>query len=184
MTHDGGVAAAKIVIKDFSWFVEIFAPNPANQLFVADQMLWEIPAELIYKERTVFSKRILNDGTWAFELGIQSGKNILSWVIFCFMETKKLDEQIRDISAFDWLPVSSAVCLLGSDIYLDSRMGFDYPSTFFQESFYEIEILFPKHTENRAIKPFIDINSIRRIYFFKVFGIRNQKPILQHNQLV
>ena len=137
LRHDNGVAAAKVVIKDISWFVEIFATNPAIQPLIAIQMLWEFPAELNYEERTVFSKKKLNDGTRVFHLGIQSGKNIPSCAILAFMEIRKFDEQIRDFSAFDWLPVSSAVCILGSDSYLDSRTGFDYPSFYFQERFYE-----------------------------------------------
>ena len=34
---------------------------------------------------------------------------------------------------------------------------------------------FPKQTEYRALKPFIDITSIRRNYLFNVFDISNRK---------
>ena len=40
--RDNGVAAAKDVMSDISWFVKIFTPNFDNQQLVADQMLVRI----------------------------------------------------------------------------------------------------------------------------------------------
>ena len=52
-----------------------------------------------------------------FELGIESSKNIPSWIIVGFMADEKFDSQLQDNSVFDWLPISQAVCRLGSDRY-------------------------------------------------------------------
>ena len=79
------VANAKVVIKDIAWYIEKYIPNLDNQQLVADQLLSETPTELYYEERSEFRKKITNNGLWTFELGIESGKNIPSWVIIGFM---------------------------------------------------------------------------------------------------
>ena len=91
-------ANAKIVIKDIAWYVEKFTPNIDNQQLVASQLLDEIPTELYYEERTVFRKKIANNGLWTFELGIGSSKNVPSWIIVGFMKDEKFDSQIHDNS--------------------------------------------------------------------------------------
>ena len=73
-------------------------------------MLSEVSTELYYQEGSSFRKRIVEFRTRTFELGIESGKNISSWVIVGFMESDKIYEQSHVNSVFDWLPVSSAVC--------------------------------------------------------------------------
>ena len=56
------------------------------------------------------------------------------------MESDNFDEQTRDYSASDCLPILSAVCRLGSDIIPDSYMKFDCPRKTFHEGYYGIEI--------------------------------------------
>ena len=111
---------AKIAIRIFAGYVEKITPTLDNQQSVADQMLSKTPTELYYEERTVFRKRFKNAGTWELQLGIESGKNILSFVIIACMENDKFGSQTHDNSAFFWLPMSSAVCRLGSERYLDN----------------------------------------------------------------
>ena len=103
-------------------------------------MLSDIPTALCFEERTVFRQRILVNGYWTFELGIESGKILSSWVIVRFADSDEFDEETRNNSAC--LPVSSAVCRLGSDRYPDNSRIFDYPRTNFYEDFYEVEISF------------------------------------------
>ena len=42
------------------------------------------------------------------------------------MENDKFDEETRNNPAFDWLPVSTAICRLRSDRDLDNSRRFDY----------------------------------------------------------
>ena len=94
-------------------------------------MLSKIPTDLYYEERTVFRRRINNAGTWEMQLSIENGGNITSYMIMPFMENDKFDSQRHDNSVFDWLPVSSAVCRLGSERYTDNYMNFDFSKTIF-----------------------------------------------------
>ena len=69
-------------------------------------------------------------------------KNNLLFVIIAFMKNDNLDSQRHDNSVFDRLPVSSAVCRLGSEKYPVNYLNFDCSRTNFQEGFYGIEIFF------------------------------------------
>ena len=86
----------------------------------------------------------------------------------------KIDEQTRDNFISDWLPVSSAVCRLGSDRTSDKDMKFDYPRKTFPETFYGI-IFFPKRPGSRAIKSHLDIITLKQNCNFYVIDISNRK---------
>ena len=58
--------------------------------------------------------------------------NITSWVIVGYLEIDKLDDKI-DVSAFGWLPVSSAVHRFGNERRLDNCMNFEHPKDKLQE---------------------------------------------------
>ena len=66
-------------------------------------------------KNALFLEKSFNNGTCTSELGLESRKILPAWFIVGFMESNKFDEQTRDISAVDWLLVSSAVCRLGID---------------------------------------------------------------------
>ena len=76
--------------------------------------------EVYYEECTNFRRKINNGRRWEMQLGIESGTNIPSFVIIAFMENDKFDSQRHDSFVFDWLPVSTAVCRLGSERYSDN----------------------------------------------------------------
>ena len=59
---NSGFQGARVVIKEISWYVEIYTPNLENQQLVADQMVSEIPTEFYYEQRTVF-RRVPNSST-------------------------------------------------------------------------------------------------------------------------
>ena len=52
--RDNGVDAAKINIKDISWYIPHYTPSMGNQQLVMDQILDKDPTEIFYTERTVF----------------------------------------------------------------------------------------------------------------------------------
>ena len=56
--RDNGVDAAKIVIKDISWYIPHYVPSLENQQLVMDQILDKDPTEIFYTERTVFRKDV------------------------------------------------------------------------------------------------------------------------------
>ena len=123
--RDNGVDAAKINIKDISWYIPHYTPSMENQQLVMDQILDKDPTELYYMERIVFRKDVNTNNNWTFELG-NSGESTPTFVIVGFQARNKVDSQTHDNAIFDRLTVSNAVCKIGSEKYPDDGIECDY----------------------------------------------------------
>ena len=121
--------AAKIDIKDISWYIPHYVPSLQNQQLVMDQLLNKDPTELFYTERTVFRKYVNTNNSWTFELGKSGGEAAQSTptlVIVGFQARNKIDSKTHDNAVFDRLPISNAVCEIGSKNYPDDGIECDY----------------------------------------------------------
>ena len=78
-----------------------------------DQSLNKDPTELYYMERIVFRKDVNTSNNWTFEVG-NSGESTPTFVIVGYQARKKIDSQSHDNAIFDHLPISNAVCKIGS----------------------------------------------------------------------
>ena len=116
--RDNGVDAAKIDIKDISWYIPHYTPSMENQQLVMDQILDKDPTEIFYTERTVFRKDVNTNKSWTFKLG-NSGESTPTYVVVGFQTRHKIDSQTHDNAIFDRFPVSNAVCKIGSEKYPD-----------------------------------------------------------------
>ena len=103
-----GVDAAKIVVKDMSWYIPHYVSNLENQQLVLNQVLNKDPTELYYTERTVFRKDVNTNNNWTFELG-NPGVSTPTFVIVGFQARNKFDSQTHDNATFDRFSVSNAV---------------------------------------------------------------------------
>ena len=74
------VNAAKVVVKDISWYIPHYVLSLENQQLVLNQILNKDPTELFYTERTVFRKDVNTNNNWTFELG-NSGESTPTFVI-------------------------------------------------------------------------------------------------------
>ena len=108
------VDAAKVVVKDISWYIPHFVPNLENPQLVLNQILNNNPTELSFTERTVFRKDINTNNNWTFELG-NSGESTPSFVIVGFQTRNKIDSQTDDNATCDKFSISNAVCKIGSE---------------------------------------------------------------------
>ena len=123
--RDNGVDAEKINIKDISWYIPHYTPSMEKQQLVMDQILDKDPTEIFYTERTVFRKDVNTNNSWTFESG-KSGESTPTYVVVGFQARNKIDSQTHDNAKFDRLPVSNAVCKIGSDKYPDDGKECDY----------------------------------------------------------
>ena len=76
-----GVDAAKVVVKDISWYIPHYVPNLENQQLVLDQILNKDPTELHYIESVVFRKDVYTNNNWTFELGNSNNESCPIFVI-------------------------------------------------------------------------------------------------------
>ena len=169
-----GVDAAKINIKDISWHIPHYVPSLENQQLVMDQILDKDPTELYYIEQVVFRKDVNTNNNWTFELG-NSGESTPTFVIVAFQARNKIDSQTHDNAIFDRLPISNAVCKIGSEKYPDDGIECDYDRDKYDQAYSEIENFYLLKSETNLLNPFIDLHKFRTNYNFYVFDLSKQK---------
>ena len=172
--RDNGVDGAKIVIKDIGWCIQHYVPSLENQQLVMDQILDKDPTELFYTERVVFRKDVNTNNNWTFELG-NSGESTSTFVIVGFQARNKIDSQTHDNATFDKLPISKAVCKIGSEKYPDDGIECDYDRDKYDQAYTEIENFYNLKSETNLLNPFIDLHKFRTKYNFYVFDLSKQK---------
>ena len=172
--RDNGVDAAKINIKDISWYIPHYTPSMENQQLVMDQILDKDPTELYYIERVVFRKDVNTNNNWTFELG-NSGESTPTFVIVGFQARNKIDSQTHDNAIFDRLPISNAVCKIGSEKYPDDGIECDYDRDKYDQAYSEIENFYLLKSETNLLNPFINLHKFRTNYNFYVFDLSKQK---------
>ena len=166
--------AAKVVVKDISWYIPHYVPSLENQQLVLNQILNKDTTELYYTERTVFRKDVNTNNNWTFELGT-SGISTPTFVFVGFQARNKIDLQTHDNATFDRLSVSNAVCKIGSEKYPDDGIECDYDREKNDQAYIEIENFYILHSECNLLNPFIDLHKFRRRYNFYVFDLSKQK---------
>ena len=172
--RDNGVDAAKIDIKDISWCIPHYTPSMENQQLVMDQILDKDPTETFYTERTVFRKDVNTNNSWTIELG-NSGESTPTYVVVGFQARNKIDSQTHDNAIFDRLPVSNAVCKIGSEKHPHDGIECDYNRDKFDQAYSEIENFYLLKSEINLLNPFIDLHKFRTNYNFYVFDLSKQK---------
>ena len=172
-----GVDAAKVVIKDIGWYIPHYVPSIENQQLVMDQILNKDPTELSYTERIIFRKDVNTNSNWTFELG-SSGTSTPTFVIVGFQARNKIDSSlVHDNAVFDRLPISNAVCKIGSKNYPDNGVECDYDRDKYDQAYSEIENFYHLNSETNLLNPFIDLNKFRTNYDFYVFDLSKQRDI-------
>ena len=128
-------------------------------------------------ERTSFWKDVNTNNNWTFELS-QSGESTPTFILVCFQARNKSDSQIHDNGLFDRLPISYAVCKIGSENCPDNGINCDYDRDNYCEAYYEIENFFKQQTLTNILKPLIDLHLFRKLFIILVYLIyQNKKNI-------
>ena len=90
----------------------------------------------------------------------------------------KIDSQTHDNATFDRIPISNAVCIIGSEKYPDHGIECDYNRDKYDQAYSEIENFYQVESETNLPNPFIDLHKFRRSYNFYVFDLSKQKDII------
>ena len=177
-----GVDAAKVVVKDISWYIPHYVPSLENQQLALIQILNKDPTELYYTERTVFRKDVSNNNNWTFELGT-SGKSTPTFVNVGFQARNKIDSQTHVNATFDRLLISNAVCKIESENDPDVGIECDYDRDKYDQAYSEIENFYHLKSETNLLNQFIDLHKFRRNYNFYVFDLSKQKNQIASQQI-
>ena len=101
-----------------------------------DKLSNKAPTELYYMERIVFRKDVNLIKNWTFDLG-KNGESTPTTVTVGFQARKKIDSQTHDNAIFDRLPISNAVCKIGSDKNPVDGIECDYKRDNYTEAYQE-----------------------------------------------
>ena len=72
------------------------------------------------------------------------------------------------------LPISNAVCKIGSEKYPDDGKECDYDRDKYDRAYKEIENFYHLQNETNLLNPFIDLHKIRTNFNFYVFDLSKQ----------
>ena len=172
--RDNGVDAAKINIKDISWYIPHYVRSLENQQLVMDQILDNDPTELFYTERTVYRKVVNTKNNWTFELG-NSGESTPSFIIVGFQARNKIESQRHNNAIFYRLPISNANCKIGSEKHPDVGIEWDYDRDKYDPAYSGLENFSLLKSESNLLNPFIDLHNFRTNYNVYVFDLSKQK---------
>ena len=168
-----GVDAAKVVVKDISWYIPHYVLSLENQQLVLNRILNKNTTELFYAERSVFRKDVNTNNNWTFELG-NSGESTPTFVIVGFQARNKIDSQTHENATIDRLSVSNAVRKIGSEKNPDDEIECDYDRDKYDQAYSEIEKFYISHSECNLLNPFFDLHKFRS-YNIYVFDLSKQK---------
>ena len=73
------------------------------------------------------------------------------------------------------MPISSAVCKIGSEKFPDDGIECDYDRDKYDQAYSEIENFYTLHSQTNLLNPFIDLHKFRTNYNFYVFDLSKQK---------
>ena len=104
-------------------------------------------------------------------------------MIVGFQARNKIDSQVHDNAVFDRLPISNAVCKIGSEKYPDDGIEWDYNRDKYDQAYSEIENFYHLNSETNLLNPFIDLNKFRTNYNFYVFGLSKQRDIIANQPI-
>ena len=76
---------------------------------------------------------------------------------------------------FDQIPISNAVCKIGSERYSDDGIECDYDRDKYDQAYSEIENFYQLKSETNLLNTFIDLHNFRRSFNFYVFVLSKQK---------
>ena len=175
--------AAKLVVKDISWYIPHCVPvSKTNNLPWISYWTKSYQPSWVTQNKIFFRKGVNTNNNWTFELGI-TGESFPTFGIVGFQARNKIDSQTHDTATFDWLPISNAVCKIGSEKHPDDGIECDYDRDKYDQAYSEIENFYQLKSETNLLNPFIDLHIFRRRYNFYVFDLSKQNDHIASQQI-
>ena len=119
MDKAASIADAKNKMNHIHWYVPHYTPSIPQQGNLSKQFLSNTPTELRYIERSVFMKQVNNQNLWNLKLGSQEIINVSMRISVGFQRDRQ-DLQNLNNDTFCRLQVTSALCIIGTELYLDA----------------------------------------------------------------
>ena len=172
----------KVKINAVEWYVPHFTASMSQQAVLSNQIVNRIPAELQYKERSVFKKEVNTQNLWNSGLGTQEGINVPVWIITGFQQQDRQNSQNENNDTFYRPSVTSAQSIIGTEKYPDSGISLNNDDDDYNEGYGQSKEAFRALRKNDILQPYISDHDFRSSnnnndfgYNLYVFDIRYQK---------
>ena len=118
-----------------------------------NQFMKKMNTELHYPERSVFMKKRKTQNFWVFELGTPEGINVPLWIYVVFQQSDREHHQNLINDTFYRMPVTSVQCIIGTEIYPDSRILLTYDDDDYSQRYAQIKKAFRLLTKGDILQP-------------------------------
>ena len=142
LNKDNAVKHFKIKIISIEWLVPLYTPSMKQQDILMNQTINEKPTDIHYVKRSVFMQEVKNQKLWQFQIGVEEGINIPILILIGFQQQDRENSQnlIKDTSGR--LPVTSAQCIIGTEIKPDSAILLNYDDDDCSHGYHQIKEVF------------------------------------------
>ena len=130
---------AKVEIKDSIWYVRHDTPSFDIISLVNEHILSKKNTEYSYVSRMVSYKPVNTNNYWNFEIGVESGTDIPTYVIVGFQTTVRVrPDQTQNNAIFGRPDMIEASCIVGTTRYPDNEFQVDFLRNKYFEPYNEI----------------------------------------------
>ena len=182
LNKDNAIVVGRVKINSLDWYVPHYSPNLEEYTKLMTQIKKNTPTLLHYPERSVFMKEVNTQNLWNFELGTQEGINVPIWIFVAFQQSDRQNSQNENNDTFYRPQVTSAQCIIGTEIYPDSGILLNYNDDDYSQGYGQIEEAFKALTKDNLLQPYISDADFRSNndgdnigYNIYAFDIRYQK---------
>ena len=170
-------------IKEIHRYVPQDTRSLSQQGIISKQISNKTPAELRYIERSVSMKEVNNQNLWNFELSCQGIMNLPIYTFIGFQQRDRQDSQNLNYDAFCRLPVTSALCNVGTKKGPDDGILLNYEDDDYSQSRGQIKEVFRASTKDDILQRYISLDNFRSLkvrvdddgYILYVFDLRYQQ---------
>ena len=146
------LANARIKIDHIHWYVTHYTLSTQQQGILSKQISNKISTELIYVERSVFMKEVINQNLWIFELGSQESMNVSIWIFKGFQQRDRQDSENLNNDSFCRSSVTIAQCNIGTEKYPDAGTLSNYADDDYSQGYSQTKEAFRASTKDDILK--------------------------------
>ena len=151
LNKDNAVANGRVKINSLDLYVPHYSANLEEYNKLMNQIKKNTPTLLHYPERSVFMKEVNTQNLWTFQLGTQEGINVPIWIFVAFQQNDRQNNQNLNNDTFYRPLVTSAQCIIGTEMYPDSGILLNYNDDNYSQAYGQKKEAFKALTKDNLL---------------------------------
>ena len=125
----------KIKIIAIESYMPHYTHSIPQQVMLSKHFLSKVPTELQYEKRSAFTKKVITQKLWIFELGTQEGINVPIYIFVGFQQRVRQDSQNYNNDTYYRPSVTIVQCIIGTENYPDSETLLNYDNDNYSQGY-------------------------------------------------